>query len=423
MIIRFSITNIMKKIIQFLIIVFAFNINAKIEVLDRVAVIVDDGVIMESQIKNTILDIQRRYEDQNIPMPPMDILLDQITEKLIVEELQLQLADRAGVKISDAELNVTLDRLASNNNMSLEEFIAFIENDGGSYEQLREDMRREMRIQRVQRGRVDSSIDITEKEFEAFLATDETLAALEPELLVRQILVKDKSTAQMIIENVKNNEDFGELAQQYSLSSNASSGGLMAWRKTVDMPELFENALEKKAIGFISEPLESGSGFHILKLEDKRGEFVQFEDQWQSRHILLMPSAIRTVEETRQQLSDIRDRVLNGEDFGDLASEFSEDPGSAKQGGDLGWLGKGVLAPEFEETMLNSEIGEISEVFETQFGFHFLEVLGKRNHELTDELISNRAYQILYASKFDVELENTLRTMRAEAFVEFKDLD
>ena len=423
MIIQFSITNIMKKIIQFLIIVFAFNINAKIEVLDRVAVIVDDGVIMESQIKNTILDIQRRYEDQNIPMPPMEILLDQITEKLIVEELQLQLADRAGVKISDAELNVTLDRLASNNNMSLEEFIAFIENDGGSYEQLREDMRREMRIQRVQRGRVDSSIDITEKEFEAFLATDETLAALEPELLVRQILVKDKSTAQMIIEKVKNNEDFGELAQQYSLSSNASSGGLMAWRKTVDMPELFEKALEKKAIGFISEPLESGSGFHILKLEDKRGEFVQFEDQWQSRHILLMPSAIRTVEETRQQLSDIRDRVLNGEDFGDLASEFSEDPGSAKQGGDLGWLGKGVLAPEFEETMLNSEIGEISEVFETQFGFHFLEVLGKRNHELTDELISNRAYQILYASKFDVELENTLRTMRAEAFVEFKDLD
>ena len=423
MIIQFSITDIMKKIIQFLIIVFAFNINAKIEVLDRVAVIVDDGVIMESQIKNTILDIQRRYEDQNLPMPPMEILLDQITEKLIVEELQLQLADRAGVKISDAELNVTLDRLASNNSMSLEEFIAFIENDGGSYEQLREDMRKEMRIQRVQRGRVDSSIDITEKEFEAFLATDETLTALEPELLVRQILVKDKSTAQMIIENVKNNEDFGELAQQYSLSSNASSGGLMAWRKTVDMPELFEKALKKKAIGFISEPLESGSGFHILKLEDKRGEFVQFEDQWQSRHILLMPSAIRTVEETRQQLSDIRDRVLNGEDFGDLASEFSEDPGSAKQGGDLGWLGKGVLAPEFEETMLNSEIGEISEVFETQFGFHFLEVLGKRNHELTDELISNRAYQLLYASKFDVELENTLRTMRAEAFVEFKDLD
>ena len=189
------------------------------------------------------------------------------------------------------------------------------------------------------------------------------------------------------------------------------------------MPELFENAVKKQSIGFISEPLESGSGYHILKLEDKRGEYVKFEDQWSSRHILLIPSAIRTEDETKLQLTEIRERIINGEKFEDLAKEFSEDPGSAKQGGDLGWLGLGVTAPEFEQTMTTSEIGVISEVFETDFGFHFLEVLDKRNHELTDEFISNRAYQILYASKFDVELENTLRTMRAEAFVEFKDLD
>ena len=175
----------------------------------------------------------------------------------------------------------------------------------------------------------------------------------------------------------------------------------MKWRKAVDMPELFEKALTKKSIGFISEPLEAGSGYHILKLEDKRGEFVKFEDQWQSRHILLIPSAIRTDEETKQQLSEIRERIINGEDFGDLANEFSEDPGSAKQGGDLGWLGKGVLADEFEETMINSEIGVISEVFETQFGFHFLEVLGKRSYELTDDLIKDRAYSLLYARKFE----------------------
>ena len=155
-----------KFLIAFLI--FTSAISAKVEVLDRIAIIVDDGVIMESQIKSSIADLERRYEDQNIPKPPEDIFLDQIREKLIIEELQLQLADRAGVKISDAELNVTLDRLASNNNMSLEEFINFIENDGGSYEQLREDMRREMRIQRVQRGRVDSSIDITEKNLKLF---------------------------------------------------------------------------------------------------------------------------------------------------------------------------------------------------------------------------------------------------------------
>ena len=412
----------MKSFLYSLVLISAFNLNAKVELLDRVAVIVDDGVIMESQIEDTLVDIKKSYEEQNLPLPPMDVLMEQITERLIIEELQLQLADRAGVKISDAELNVTFERLASNNSMTLEEFIAFVENQGDSYEQLRESIRRDMRIQRIQRGRVDSNIDITEKEFEAFLATDETLAALEPELLVRQILVKDKDTAELIKTKLES-EDFGNLAIQYSISSNASSGGLLPWRKAVEMPELFENAVKKQSIGFISEPLESGSGYHILKLEDKRGEYVKFEDQWSSRHILLIPSAIRTEDETKVQLTEIRERIINGEKFEDLAKEFSEDPGSAKQGGDLGWLGLGVTAPEFEETMTTSEVGVISEVFETDFGFHFLEVLDKRNHELTDELISNRAYQILYASKFDVELENTLRTMRAEAFVEFKDLD
>tara|TARA_B100000965_G_scaffold400787_1_gene423329 strand:+ start:673 stop:1911 length:1239 start_codon:yes stop_codon:yes gene_type:complete len=403
--------------------IFASAISAKVEVLDRIAIIVDDGLIMESQVKSAVNDLERRYDDQNIPKPPQDVFLDQIREKLIIEELQLQLADRAGVKISDAELNQTLSRLAYNNEMSLEEFITFVENDGASYEDLRDSIRREMKIQRVQRGRVNSNIDITDKEFEAFLETDESLAALKPELLVRQILIKDKETGLKIIEKINNGEDFSELAKEFSISGNASNGGLIDWRKTIDMPKLFEEALDGKLIGFISEPLESGSGFHILKLEDKRGNFVQFQDQWQSRHILLMPSAIRTEEETKNQLLEIRKRVIDGEEFASLANEFSEDPGSAKLGGDLGWLGLGVLADEFEKTMLETEIGVISEVFQTEFGFHFLEVLGKRNHELTDEIIEDRAYEILYSRKFDEELENTLRTMRAEAFVEFKELD
>ena len=265
----------MKSVLYSLVLILAFNLSAKVELLDRVAVIVDDGVIMESQIEDTLVDIKKSYEEQNLPLPPMDVLMEQITERLIIEELQLQLADRAGVKISDAELNVTFERLASNNSMTLEEFIAFVENQGDSYEQLRESIRRDMRIQRIQRGRVDSNIDITEKEFEAFLATDETLAALEPELLVRQILVKDKDTAELIKTKLES-EDFGNLAIQYSISSNASSGGLLPWRKAVEMPELFENAVKKQSIGFISEPLESGSGYHILKLEDKRGESVSY---------------------------------------------------------------------------------------------------------------------------------------------------
>ena len=413
----------MKKLFLTLYFLSSTILYAKIEVLDRIAVIVDDGVIMESQITKTLADVSKRYDDQNIPPPPADILLEQVTEKLIIEELQLQMADRAGVRISDAELNLTLSRLAANNQLSLEEFVVFVEENGDSYEDLREQMRREMRIQRIQRGRVNSSIDITEKEFESFLATDETLSALDPELLVRQILVKNLSTANEIIELLNNGSNFAEIAKEKSISSNAQSGGLLNWRKAVDMPELFEKALANQSIGFISKPLESGSGYHILKLEDKRGEFVQFEDQWQSRHILLIPSAIRTEEDTELELNNLRQRVIDGESFESLAKEFSEDPGSALQGGDLGWLGLGVLAEEFEATMLEMEIGKISPVFQTEFGFHFLEVLAKRSHELTDDLIKDRAYSILYARKFDEELENTLRSMRAEAFVEFKDLD
>ena len=413
----------MKKILTTLLLISSALLQAKIELLDRIAIIVDDGVVMESQIDIAIKTLEKGYRDQNIQIPPRDILIDQVKEKLIIEELQLQLADRAGVKISDAELNSTLSRLANSNDMTLEEFISFIETNGDSYEEVRETMRKEMRIQRIQRGRVNQSIEITEKEFESFLATDESLAMLEPEILVRQILVKDYGVAKRIIDLIKSGSDFANLATEYSLSSNAAEGGLMEWRKIIDMPELFENSLRNQSIGFISDPLESGAGFHILKLEDKRGQFVAFEDQWQSRHILLIPSAIRSSEETEKLLNDIRQRILDGEDFASLAEEFSEDPGSAKQGGDLGWIGLGVFTAAFEKTMLATEIGEISEVFESEFGYHFLEVLGKRNHELTNKLIEDRAYNMLYARKFDEELENTLRTMRAEAFVEFKDLD
>ena len=413
----------MKKILTTLLLISSSQLEAKIELLDRIAIIVDDGVVMESQINKAREALEEGYREQNIQLPPKDILLDQIKERLIIEELQLQLADRAGVKISDAELNSTFSRLASNNEMTLEEFIMFIESNGDSYEEVRETMRKEMRIQRIQRGRVNSSIEITEKEFEAFLATDESLGELQPELQVRQILVKNENIANRVIGLINEGSSFSELAKEYSISSNASNGGLMDWRKAIDMPELFENALKNKSIGHISEPLESGSGFHILKLEDKRGQFVQFEDQWNARHILLIPSAIRSNDETEIQLKEIRQRVIDGDDFALLAEEFSEDPGSAKIGGDLGWMGLGVFTPTFEEIMLNTEVGTISEVFESEFGYHFLEVLGKRNHELTDKLIEDRAYGLLYSRKFDEELENTLRTMRAEAFVEFKDLD
>jgi peptidyl-prolyl cis-trans isomerase SurA len=399
------------------------NIHAAIEILDRVAIIVDDGVIMESQIDSGLANIILRYEEQNIPKPNQDDLKEQVIESLIVEELQLQMANRAGVRISDSELNESVIRIANNNQMELQEFINYLESNGDSYEELRENVRKQMIIQRVQRGRVGSEIGITEKEFQAFLATDESLVSLEPELLIKQILVKNLNQANKVVLRIENGEDFSDIAKDISISSNASDGGTMQWRKAVDMPKLFSDALSKKNVGYITNPLESGAGYHILKLVDKKGPFVQYEDQWSSRHILLIPSAIRDEETTEKEINNVRDRIIDGESFSELAKEFSEDPGSAQQGGELGWLGRGVLADEFEKVMIESPIGDVSPVFQTQFGFHFLEVLDARNYDMTRDLIEDRAYSILYGRKYEEELENTLRSMRAEAFVEIKDLD
>lgn len=405
------------------ILLISFPSISKIETLDRIAVIVDDGVLMESQIDFALSEIIKRYDQQNIPKPSMEILKEQTIEKLIIDELQLQMAERAGIRISDTELNNTIARIASSNGMTLEQFISYLSTEGESYDVLRENVKKEMTIQRIQRGRVGSMINITDKEFDAFLATDESLKELEPELQVRQILVKNLDKAEEIITKIENGSDFSELAKEFSISSNASNGGIMNWRKISDMPTLYAEALGDLDVGQNSSPLESGAGFHILKVEDKRGDFVKYEDQWLVRHILLMPSEIRTLEETEQELIDIRNRLLDGEDFGDLAKEYSEDPGSALKGGELEWMGKGITAAEFEKTFTTLEMGIISEVFETEFGFHFLEVLGKRNKDMTKDAIENRAFNILYSRKYDEELENSLRSMRAEAFVEIKDLD
>jgi len=413
----------MKKTILILFSVISISIHSAIEILDRVAVIVDDGLIMQSQINSDLDEMVQRYEEQNIPKPDIKVLRSQVIESLIIEELQLQLAERYGIRVSDEELNATITRIAANNNLSLEEFIIYLQNEGESYEDFREDVKKQITIQRIQRGRVGSEIDITEKEFEAFLKTDESLIQLEPELLVRQILISKYEDATLIFENISNGQPFEEVAKTNPLNKYNKNEGLMDWKKAIDMPKIFSDAINDKDVGFITEPIKSGAGYHILKLENKRGDFVRYEDQWLARHILLIPSTIRNEEQTKNELTDIRNRILDGEDFVLLAASYSEDPGSAKNKGELGWLGKGVLAAEFEKTMIEIEPGKVSEIFKTEFGFHFLEVLDTRNHDMTRELIKDEAYAILYQRKYDEELENTLRSIRAEAFVEFKDLD
>ena len=398
-------------------------VKAKIEILDRVAIIVGEGVVLESQVKTMLENIEKRYQEQGAPMPPKEIIMEQIHERLIIEELQLQLANRAGVRVSDGELNNAFERIAANNNLSLEEFIQTLEVEGESYESLRSQVRKEMVIQRVQQGRVSQEINITEQELEGFLQTDVATRELSPELFLRQVLVSSEELANKILNRISEGEEFSDLAKQYSTNSLASKGGEMGWRNLADLPSLFATELKNKKKGYISRPLKGGSGFYILKIEDKRGDLVRFEEQWSARHILMMPTKLRDKTFTKKELEEVRIRALEGEDFSLLAKEFSEDPGSASRGGDLDWLSVGETAPAFEKMMLETPLMELSPVFESEFGFHFLQVLDKRTEDLTEEMIKDRAYGILFSQKYDEELENTLRTMRAEAFVEFKELD
>ena len=414
----------MKKLllIQITLLMSAFSF-AKIEVLDRVAIIVDEGVVMESQIRDLVQTTKLRSIEQGMQLPPTEALLDEVQEQLIIQELQLQRGEEFGIRISDGELNQTFIQIAANNGVNIEEFISDYEASGQSYEKLREEIRRDMIIQRVQRGIVSGSINITAQEIEGFLATEEAIAQLTPELLVRQIQVSSLEAAETILLRLEEGVDFETLVEENSINQNKSQGGLMPWRKINEMPSVFADAIRNQSLGFVSKPIKTGSGFHLLKLEEKRGPLVKFEEQWETRHVLLIPSAIRDVDATKAEAEVLRERVLAGEDFALIAEEFSEDPGSGSNGGNLEWLPKGATVGEFENVMLNSEINEVSEVFESQFGFHFLEVTGKRVEDVTDYQIEERAYSVLFSRKYDEELENTLRSMRAEAFVEFKDID
>ena len=414
----------MKKLllIQITILISTFSFS-KIEVLDRVAIIVDEGVVMESQINELLLSTKLRSAEQGIQLPPDNVLLDEIKEQLIIQELQLQRGQDFGVRISDTELNQTFAQIASTNGVDIEKFIDEYEASGQDYEKLREEVRRDMIIQRVQRGIVGGLINITDQEIDGFLATEEAIAQLTPELLVRQIQVKTKALAEEVLKKIDEGESFEDLVESNSINQNRSQGGLMPWRKINEMPSIFANAMKEQSLGFISEPIETGSGFHLLKLEDKRGPLVKFEKQWETRHVLLVPSAIRDVDATKAEAEVLREKVLAGEDFAKIAEQYSEDPGSGSNGGSLDWLPMGSTVSEFENVMINSDLNVVSEVFESQFGFHFLEVTGKRLEDITDYQIEERAYSILFSRKFDEELENTLRSMRAEAFVEFKDLD
>ena len=406
--------------------IFLLAASAYSQELDRISVIVNDGVILESDIQSRISDYKKNAAIDGLSIPSEDVLRELIIDQLIIEELQLQIADRVGIKISDEELNMTIKSLAQQNDLSLEDFIKFVEERGDSYAQLREQVRKNLKIRRVQQGSIQNKISISSEEVENFLKTEEALNQLGPELNVKQVLIK-KGSVQDINEiyseiklGISDGINFNVFIEKYSEDDN---DGDLGWRKITGFPELFKEPINNLLIGDISEPIESGAGMHILYLENKRGPTVTFEKQWNVRHILLIPNTIRTEADSEEKIIQIRDQILNGASFAELAAEFSDDPGSKQEGGNLGWAGDGVYAPEFEEAIKNANLNEITKPFLTQFGWHILEVLETRVEDKTNERIEDQAFSYLFNRKFDEELESHLQELRAEAFIEIKEFD
>ena len=412
--------------------ILSFNINAKIELLDRVIAVVDSGVIMETQLNARVEEVLKRLKTNNAELPPIDLLEEQVLERLIIEEIQMQIAERAGIKISDSELNQTLSRIASQNNLSLEEFRIAIEQEGDSYKAFRATIKKELIIQRVQRGKVGSRVDISEQEIENFINSEEGRSELAEQYQVQHILVSVKSglneneinaikeKAQDILNRLGEGESFEKLAATYSAGQKALEGGFLGWRTSAELPTLFAETVSFLQVGETSDLIRSGAGFHILRLNDKRGNTVKFMDQTLSRHILVQPSEIRTENQAELLIKDIHRRLLEGEDFKQLARQYSEDPGSKMDGGNLGWANPGDYDPAFEKTLNATQIGEISEPVQSSFGWHIIEVLDRRNEDVSQDEQKNRAYQIIYERKFEQELESALIELRAEAYVDIK---
>ena len=424
----------MKKRIVFILLGFLISTNTytKIELIDRVVAVVDSGVIMESQLNSRVEEILIRLKNDKAELPPLNLLEEQVLDRLIIEEIQLQLADRAGIKISDSELNQTLSRVSSQNNLSLEEFRLKLEAEGTSYKSFRDTIKKELIIQRVQRGKVGAKIDISEQELENFINSEEGRTQLAEQYNVQHILLSVKSglseieieaienEAVSLLERLKNGESFEKLAASYSAGQKALEGGFLGWRTSAELPSLFAEVVKGLTVGEVAQPVRSGAGFHILKLTEKRGNTVKFLDQTLARHILVQPSEIRTENQAEILINDIFKRLKEGEDFKQLARQFSEDPGSKMDGGELGWSNPGDYDPAFEMTLNATEIGQLSEPVKSSFGWHIIEVMDRRNEDVSQEEQKNRAYQIIFKRKFDQELQSTLIELRAEAYVDIK---
>jgi peptidyl-prolyl cis-trans isomerase SurA len=404
------------------------------ELIDRIAAVVNDGVVLASQLDEQTEEVTERLRQQKTELPPRNVLRKQVLERLVVEEIQIQRADKLGIQVSDDMLNTALDNVARSNNINFADLPRTLEQQGVDYRAYRDEIRRQMTLQLLRQRDVIGRINISPREMEQALARNANSPDQNSEYNVSHILVSVAVTAspeqvqarearaKEVYEKAQGGEDFAQLAVTYSDSTTNIEGGSLGWRKGSQLPSIVADQVAKMKAGEVAPPIRTPSGFHIFRLNEQRGGVQQaVVSQVHARHILLRTNELEDDQTVQQKLADIRNRVVNQkEDFAAIAAVTSQDPGSAADGGDLGWAGPGSFVPIFEQQLDTLKENEISQPFKTEYGWHLVQLLGRRVHDATQDKIRQQVYAQMRESKAEEETELWLRRLRDEAFVEYR---
>lgn len=405
---------------------------ASLKPLDHIVVVVNDDVITETMLKNRIHDFSQQLDISQLGRIDPKTLRKQVLERMIRDTIQLQQAKLFGIKVDDLMLNRMLEQLAKTNKMTLETFRDTIESQGMDYARFREQSRDELIIKQLQQRVVASKISVSDQEIQQYIKQNEATGSSQSSYHLRHILIaipeaadaeaiaKASRTADEIYQQIQDGESFADLAIKRSSGRNALKGGDLGERKANELPQLFIDAVKDLKPGETSKPVKSASGFHLLYLVNSSNDQVMVK-QTHARHILIRPSSEVSDEQARETLLELKAKIEAGKSFAELASEYSEDPGSKIKGGDLGWAGPGDFVTAFENVANSLPVGQISEPFKSPFGWHILEVLERRDHDQTKTNKENRARNAIQKRKIDEELRLWLRRIRDEAYVEFID--
>lgn len=400
--------------------------------LDRIIAIVNEDVIMRSELEAKMRTVRGQIEQQGSQLPPTSILERQVLDSLVQNRIQLQLATRAGIRVDDQMLNRTIGNIAAENQLSLSQFREILEQDGYSYEQFREDIRNEITLTQLRKRQVENRIVVTDKEIDNFLVNQEFQGGSQTEIRLSHILLSlPEGATEDEIEQVRQvasqirgellaGADFSEIAKTVSDSGTAEIGGDLGWRKLEDIPSLFSDYIPDMKNGDISELIQNPSGFHIIKIADLKSDEENIIVQTRARHILIKPDELVTSQQARAKLEQLRVRIENGDDFALLAKGNSQDPVSAIDGGNLGWRSPGELVPEFQRVMDDTAPNEVSEPFQSSFGWHILEVLERRNFDNSESLKRGKARLAIRNRKLKEAMQNWTRRLRDEAYVEYR---